>query len=534
MSRAVNSGKNCRMEASQLSTDRARSIAIWIGAAVILAWNIYSLRLFIEDDTYISLRYVINFARHGQLTWNLGERVEGYTNFLQIVATAPLVKCGVDPMVAVRCVNGLAVIGLLAAVANAARGFLTANPLAVPVGVFLIAASAPVILWMWGGLESGITAAFIAAAIAALLPIFAGSPRSLARALVGGLFFGLAYLSRPDSLAPAGAAVLAVFLLMPAPLMTRFRTAFLLGGVIAVIVAIHVAWRLSYYGDVLPNTFYAKMAGPLSERLAFGAPYVLKSMLSLPVIPLALIGLAITLALRKTTRAILMLGAVVCIQLLAVLWVGGDHMYGARMLVPIVGVACALLVAVLAVPMAVQWRRVALVAILVLTAGVNMAFPRYRMDSAAFGGTLVGQYINKAWPAGSVVALATAGSTPYFAPGFTYVDTLGLNDRTIAHRPAVPMRTAKQALPGHAKGDGAYVLRRQPDFIIFGPAWGALASRPVFLTDIELAATPEFHRCYVPEILRLPYSDAFAAQDWLYHPQPLPFIYYRRICAVSR
>ncbi len=522
------------MKAEQLSSDRLRSTAIWIGAAVLLAWNIYSLRLFTEDDTYISLRYVINFARHGEITWNLGERVEGYTNFLQIVATAPLVKLGIDPMVAVRCVNALAVIGLFAAVANAARGFLPANRLAMAIGVFLIASSAPVILWLWGGLESDIAAAFIAAAIAALLPIMTGSRRGLARGLIGGLLFGLAYLARPDSLAPAGAAVLAVFLLMPAPLLTRFRTAFLLGGVIAVVVAIHVAWRLSYYGDVLPNTFYAKMAGPLAERLASGVPYVVKSALSLPVIPLAMIGLVITVALRKATPAILMLGAVVGTQLLAVLWVGGDHMYGARMLVPIVGVASALLVAVLSVPMTIRWRRVALATILIVCTGVSLAFPRYRMDSAAFGGTLVGKYINQAWPAGSVVALATAGSTPYFAPGFTYIDTLGLNDRTIAHRPAVPMRTAKQALPGHAKGDGAYVLRRQPNFIIFGPAWGALVERPVFLTDFELATMPEFRRCYVPEMLQLPYSDAFAAQDWLYHPRPLPFIYYRRICAVSR
>lgn len=509
-------------------------MAIWIGAAVLLSWNVYSLRFFIEDDTYISLRYVLNFVRHGDLSWNLGERVEGYTNFLQIVATAPLVKLGLDPMVSVRCVNGLAVIGLIIAVARAAKGFLADNPLAVAVGVFVIASSAPVILWMWGGLESGITAAFIAAAVATLLPIMTGSPRGLERALVGGLFFGLAYLSRPDSLAPAGAAVLAVFVLAPAPFRTRLRDAFALGGVIAVIVAIHVAWRLSYYGDVLPNTFYAKMAAPLFERLTFGTPYVVKSALSLPVIPLATIGLVITFVLRKATPAILMLGAVVCTQLLAVLWVGGDHMYGARMLVPIVGVAAILLVAVLSVPMTLSWRRVCLVAVLIVTAGVGVAFPRYRMDSAAFGGTLVGKYINQAWPAGSVVAVSTAGSTPYFAPGFTYVDTLGLNDRTIGHRTAVPMRMARQALPGHAKGDGAYVLRRQPDYIIFGPAWGALAERPVFLTDFELKATPEFHRCYVPEIVRLSYSNAFAAHDWLYHPKPLPFIYYRRVCPVSR
>ena len=34
------------------------------------------------DDAYISFRYARNFAEGNGLVWNLGERVEGYTNFL--------------------------------------------------------------------------------------------------------------------------------------------------------------------------------------------------------------------------------------------------------------------------------------------------------------------------------------------------------------------------------------------------------------------------------------------------------------------
>jgi hypothetical protein len=40
---------------------------------------------FVSDDAYISFRYARNLAEHGQLVFNLGERVEGYTNFLWTV-----------------------------------------------------------------------------------------------------------------------------------------------------------------------------------------------------------------------------------------------------------------------------------------------------------------------------------------------------------------------------------------------------------------------------------------------------------------
>src|SRR4051812_8768436 len=40
---------------------------------------------FTIDDAYISFRYARNFAHGDGLVYNLGERVEGYTNFLWTV-----------------------------------------------------------------------------------------------------------------------------------------------------------------------------------------------------------------------------------------------------------------------------------------------------------------------------------------------------------------------------------------------------------------------------------------------------------------
>ena len=143
-------------------------------------------------------------------------------------------------------------------------------------------------------------------------------------------------------------------------------------------------------------------------------------------------------------------------------------------------------------------------------------------DPAARAGTIVGKYIAGAWPAGSLIALNTAGSTPYFAGSHRYIDMLGLNDPTIARRDIAKIDLPWQRIPGHLKGDGDYVLSRRPDFIIIGPAEGVVSARPQFLSDLELNENPRFHR---------EYSASRVSLDPEGHALPeggLIFTYYRR------
>src|ERR1051325_5637240 len=53
-----------------------------LGAAAI-ALVVHSLAYnFVTDDAYISFVFSRNLAEHGELTFNLGQPVEGYTNLL--------------------------------------------------------------------------------------------------------------------------------------------------------------------------------------------------------------------------------------------------------------------------------------------------------------------------------------------------------------------------------------------------------------------------------------------------------------------
>src|ERR1700720_1888102 len=134
---------------------------IWAGAVGLLLWQMHRQRSFFHDDAFISLRYVVHLVEHGELTWNLGERVEGYTNFLQIMATAVLVKLGLNPIDSVRSINAVAVISLMVSTIQAARRLAPNDPIAIAVGGFLVMSSAPVALWVLGGLEAVMVAAFI-------------------------------------------------------------------------------------------------------------------------------------------------------------------------------------------------------------------------------------------------------------------------------------------------------------------------------------------------------------------------------------
>jgi hypothetical protein len=70
------------------------------GAAVFAIWY-RALGAFVLDDTFISLRYASHLAAGQGLVYNVGERVEGYTNFLWTVMLAPpfLLNVGLLPWV---------------------------------------------------------------------------------------------------------------------------------------------------------------------------------------------------------------------------------------------------------------------------------------------------------------------------------------------------------------------------------------------------------------------------------------------------
>src|SRR5512143_607046 len=79
---------------------RVRWVLLGVAAVVLvghsLAYN------FVTDDAYISFVFARNFAEHGQLTFNLGQPVDGYTNFLWTFVLGLGMVVGAPPEIASR------------------------------------------------------------------------------------------------------------------------------------------------------------------------------------------------------------------------------------------------------------------------------------------------------------------------------------------------------------------------------------------------------------------------------------------------
>ncbi len=493
-------------------------------------------RDFYNDDALVSLRYAQNLLSGHGLVWNPGERVEGYTNFLFVLGVSGLGARGMDLEVASRMVNVAAFVGLSAFLVGACwrecrRNSLPRRLALVPGA--LVFTSFVLLCNVLGGLEAPVVAALVAVALyLAARALETGQ----AGAFVGsGLAFALACMTRPD--AGIFAAVAGTAMVWPRRSVERGGLLRFVAGFVTLYVP-YFLLRWSYYGSPFPNTFYVKAEGLHPERLVAGLEYVAASFVEPPyLLPVAL-SATVTLILAGRAGARTWLLAVSMVAgLVYLVAIGGDHMPAFRLLAPLVPLAALVVFDALCRLDRAVLRRPGVWALLVavLLAGTALQLGRPALnpqveDPAAFVGRIIGRWIRVAWPQGSLVALNTAGSTPYHAPRNRYIDMLGLNDAHIAHRRVTELVLPWQRVPGHEKGDGAYVLDRKPDFIIIGPAQGADIGHPWFLSDLEMAVDPRLRRDYRLRRVDVPTSEV---PEYRRHVETytgrLIFTYYERV-----
>lgn len=510
---------------------KARKVDIFglLGALLTLLYSLSRHRHFFHDDAFISLRYARNLAEHGQPTWNLGEYAEGYTNFLYVLITAVPIKLGFDPAYSAQAINLVAAILLIFLQFRATRILLPDDSQAILRALVVIATAATpaIAIWVNGGLEGIVVAMFVAAALLALLPSGFSKPTPTSLFLTA-LAFTLAVLTRLDIAVFIAGTGIGLLIAAKAPLRQRLIAAIIVVGIPATASLIHMAWRFSYYGELLPLTFYAKTDVALLVRTVYLPTFFANAFPAAALIALAMIYALYLMVTRRTTPQFWLLFSPIAAQIAYVIWSGGDHMPGARVLVPLIAPSSLLLLTgspQRATATAISIKKLALTGV-VLAALLSEAT---KIDPAAYVGRTIGLRIAEDWPAESTVALHTAGSTPYYATTMTFIDMLGLNDPTIAKRQNVPILTFMQSLPGHAKGDAEYVLRRQPDYIIAGPAEGTEVDAPWFLSDYEFSQSSEFSRCYQlhTEIIEVAKMKPWRGTAF---SEPLVFQYYQRIC----
>ncbi|MCY3748528.1 MAG: hypothetical protein OXG64_04450 [Chloroflexi bacterium] len=231
----------------------------------LLGW-LASVTWFISDDAFISFRYVRNLLEGHGLVFNPGEYVEGYTNFLWVLELAAIWGLlGIRPEHAAQWLSVMYTAGTLAVMLwwVARLPLLRQRWLVAWMALGLVCSSATFAVWTsGGGLETRQFTFFTLTAVA-VLSVFGANRWGLAAV---SLSLAAAALTRPEGLLLAACCV-GWFVAHGWVTAQRldWREVLALVGPFALLVGGHFLARHSYYGEWLPNTYYAKDVRPWYE-----------------------------------------------------------------------------------------------------------------------------------------------------------------------------------------------------------------------------------------------------------------------------
>ena len=479
-----------------------------VAVAILYACNLFTASLLIDgvrwfwldDDQMISMRYARNLVDGHGLVWNPGERVEGYTNFgwVMLMAAVHLLPLSDQLMpVAMRVVSAVICFGALFAAARllerlAPRGLA----LTLPVLLILILSCTDVMFWAVSGFETILVTALHLTVV--LLAV--SSCRLDAKLLVP---LALIPIVRSDGMHIWLGDAALIFWLSE----NRRQAAFFLLLSLAPFAA-HLAFRLAYYGELLPNTYYLKVVG-LDSRWSRGFQYVGGFLTSYSVA--LILGAAVVVSLWRRDVRTRSFVTSLAPPLIYAAYVGGDFMGPFRLFAH-------------AMPEVFLWAVVGAVYLVKTPAAraawlavpvVIIALPRIAdpLDRIVFmsrngdpyEAVVAAAVLKKNASPDATVAVIGAGILPYYTH-LKSIDLLGKNDPHIAR---LPPRAG--AVVGHGKIDPAYSFAQRPDYVMS------------FRSDAfvqNLAPPPEGTTDYVAGILS---SKAFRS-DFAPNPVPDPYL----------
>lgn len=438
-------------------------LGILIVAIAVL--NVRQYRGFTIDDPWITYRYAENLVAGKGFVFNPGDRLESFSSFTHVflLAAVRLITAEIDKVG--RALGVLAHLATIVLLLIASWRFNRDRPLAFHViAPLLLALSPSAAAWAVGGLETP----FVGLLLLATLLVYQREETQPTGFRWSAVLLFLVALTRVE-----GALV---FFCLAAHQAWKWysgnhtieRRTVIWAGTFVVLFGAYTAWRWTYFGDLLPNTYYAKATGPLLHQWIAGLKYCLAFAIYLGVLPLffCLVPLFQTEARSRTLPWILVIAGYGGF----IFHCGGDWMPFYRFFVHILPLILWLFQEGVweASNRAAPDRRKlmgACIVVAVLAAVCGNAMLYRREIAPILGrvkrGTLIRQYFDVAeylkreGSPDQLVAGSEAGVIPYVS-GMRFLDIVGVLDRHIAR--------TKGGL--HRKSDPGYVLRQKPDWIV--------------------------------------------------------------------
>lgn len=470
---------------------------------IIAIFVVHALSMnFTQDDAYISYRYVRNFLDGHGLVFNPGERVEGYTNFLWIILLSIFVQFGLDIILASKilgvgsgCVTLLLLYQISVLLFQKGKGS-TGTPKSRLFALFpclLLASNSAFAYWSIGGLE---TVFFVMGVLLSVYFYFTNH-----RLMI--ISSALSSLIRPEGVLIFGILVLHKFFFKKDNL--KNCLSYILGFVLLLLP--FLIFKIFYYGDLLPNPFYAKTGFSL-EYLKTGMAYFWLFLKhyglwgALYLIPILFYkDLEI-----KGKLALLM----VYIYTLYIIAIGGDVLQAHRFFLPVLPFLYLLFSFALVKLYLILKKKLIQLAI-PLFAVIALSFltfflprswilkVRFAEMGLNFKMAMYAERLRQSFGTDFTLAMSTIGEISYLTEA-RVIDMLGLTDPYIAKHP--------EKIPGifstwkEKKFNTQYLLSRNPDVIMFSTGFkpSAPAERALFLSS---KFRENYYPYYFPERILL-------------------------------
>lgn len=332
------------------NTDNINKIILFLSVVVIIFGLYRAIDLsWVCDDIFITFRYVDNFLQGKGIVYNAGERVEGYTHFLWFVMLSffrlfKLELSSISIFLGILSYAGTIIIFFLIS-----RKIDFKNKYILPFTALALSVNYDFAVWATGGLET----MFYTFLISLVFYIYYFSEiKESKKLLFTSLLLVLACMTRPDAVI---FYLYANFLILLWKVFTHNTFKELIKKLIyfnlpfVIFLLPYLIWKIIYYGDIVPNTYYVKSAGEsyLSQGLfyiwlffnSYKTTFI--SLAAVFVILKIFISkqsfnekLAIIISSTPLLTMIIALGAAVSYLFLFVARVGGDFMF-ARFIIPI-------------------------------------------------------------------------------------------------------------------------------------------------------------------------------------------------------
>jgi hypothetical protein len=460
------------------------SIALVAIIVLILLLHVNYLR-FVCDDAFISFRYAKNFVEGNGLVYNIGEKVEGYTNFLWTLLLSLFMKMGLDPVIMSQVLGVLFSLATVFLLLRLNRRLYPEDNLFNYLAPFFLACCGAYAAWSTGGLETSLFT-FLVLLGSFLLISGIDQPKHLA---YSGMAFALVCMTRLDGLILVFVTFGFLLYLLLIKKKVEAKSLLLWSLSFLILFVLYFVWRWSYYGKILPNTFYIKVAGAAyyQQGFAYLLSFVERFWIWFMLIPLFFLGKGMKLN-AKLRMVVFYFTSMILVFSCYVVYVGGDFMDMFRFFVPILPFLFFLiqegfrgLYSYLG-PVSNRKQRRSLIITEILLVGLtlfvlvspskeaNQVWHRKNIDSIGLSRenvrlwSKVGLMFKEMAKPGQSLSTSAAGAIPYYSELYT-IDELGL---TLASIDDLRERAVHRA--GHTKRvTDEFLLLKRPTYFVGHP-----------------------------------------------------------------